>query len=247
MCRLLLYFGKELDENILNNFLKQATHPKNTPGFDNILDTDFHLDGCGFAWFNNENKWSLIKYPNIPSSIPHFGNYNGVFISHLRNQGDSLASPSIENSHPFQYKDHIFCHNGKIFDFCKEKLLPHIDSFLIDKIEGQTDSETIFYLLLSFFQQTNCMQEALLSFHNLMNYLEIFYIGNFIWSDVTQTLICRVSNHPEKKPCSLYYSNNYKLFSSEPLCQFFQQFPEQEIFIIKNDFVPKLKIKKLNV
>jgi len=91
------------------------------------------------------------------------------------------------------------------------------------------------------------MKKALLQFHDLLHSLEIFYIGNFIWCNSADILISRISNHPEKKPCSLYYSNNYKLFSSEPLCDDFVIFPEQEIFIIKNDFVPKLKIKKLNV
>lgn len=55
------------------------------------------------------------------------------------------------NTHPFQYNSYVFCHNGKIINFLKYKslILKNIDNKYIEKIKGETDSEYIFFLLLT--------------------------------------------------------------------------------------------------
>lgn len=54
--------------------------------------------------------------------------------------------------HPFRFKEWLFAHNGTIagFDVIKDKLLEAIPSFLRRNIKGETDSEVIFHLFLSF-------------------------------------------------------------------------------------------------
>lgn len=228
MCRLLFYIPNNNPEKILTAFLKQANQVKNTPYLENILDTDFHLDGCGFACLSNENKWLCQKFVQIPESItlPE----SKLYIGHLRSQSDSTAVPKLENCHPFVHDNYIFCHNGKILNYDTKILLQYIDLQYIPLKKGQTDSESIFYLLLTYIYSGSTMIEAIKQFHSLMNKLNKHYIGNFILSDQQQVVITRLSNHINYQPCSLYYED--LLFSSEPLSSNYKLFPEQHYAVI---------------
>jgi predicted glutamine amidotransferase len=227
MCRLLFYIPNNNPQKTLTTFLNQAKQVKNTPDLENILDTDFHLDGCGFAWLN-ENKWYCQKFVQIPQSInlPE----SSLYVGHLRSQGDSIASPALQNCHPFVHDKYIFCHNGKIFDYAFPILLEYIDPQLVPNIQGQTDSESIFYLLLSFIKSGATLVEAIQKFHAQMNILKKHYIGNFIFSDQKQVVITRLSNSDQHQPCSLYYDG--LLISSEPLSNNYNLFPEQHYALI---------------
>ena len=227
MCRLLFYIPNNNPQKILTTFLKQAKQVKNTPDLENILDTDFHLDGCGFAWLN-ENKWYCQKFVQIPQSInlPE----SSLYVGPLRSQGDSAAFPALQNCHPFVHDKYIFCHNGKIFDYTSPILLEYIDPQLVPNIQGQTDSESIFYLLLSFIKSGATLVEAIQKFHVQMNILKKHYIGNFIFSDCSQVVITRLSNSVDYHPCSLYYDG--LLISSEPLSNNYKLFPEQYYALI---------------
>jgi predicted glutamine amidotransferase len=228
MCRLLFYIQNNNPQKILTAFLKQAKQVKNTPDLENILDTDFHLDGCGFACLTNENKWYCQKFVQIPESInlPD----SRLYVGHLRSQGDSLAIPALENCHPFVHDKYMFCHNGKIFNYETNMFLEYIDPQLIPFIVGQTDSESIFYLLLTFINSGATLVQAIQKFHLLMHQLNKHYIGNFILSDQEQVVITRLSNNIDYQPCSLYYDG--LLFSSEPLSENYKLFPEQHYALV---------------
>jgi predicted glutamine amidotransferase len=66
----------------------------------------------------------------------------------------SYGDRSLENTHPFLHDNHVFMHNGGIVDF--EKHAKFIKSYIARKfhpmILGETDSEVLFYLLLSFME-----------------------------------------------------------------------------------------------
>jgi glutamine amidotransferase len=57
-----------------------------------------------------------------------------------------------EDIHPFRFKDWLFAHNGRIagFDEIREKLTGAIPEFIKRNIRGETDSEYLFHLFLSF-------------------------------------------------------------------------------------------------
>jgi predicted glutamine amidotransferase len=74
-----------------------------------------------------------------------------LVIMHARSQG-GVEPAKREDIHPFRFKEWLFAHNGKIEGFLeiKERLLEAIPSFIGRNIKGETDSELVFHLFLSF-------------------------------------------------------------------------------------------------
>jgi glutamine amidotransferase len=70
-------------------------------------------------------------------------------IAHVRKA--TVGELSLENTHPFHWNEWTFCHNGTLFGFnqVKEVLRARIADHLRPAIQGTTDSETLFYLVLS--------------------------------------------------------------------------------------------------
>ena len=75
--------------------------------------------------------------------------YAHTVVAHVRRA--TVGGTSRENTHPFHYGRWIFAHNGTIPNFRKvrDRMIPEIDPLLRNEIKGTTDSEHIFYLLLS--------------------------------------------------------------------------------------------------
>jgi predicted glutamine amidotransferase len=68
MCRLFFAFHNDDNTKIddkIKEFLGQSHHSdKNTPNINNPRDTKNHLDGFGFAWYNNSETWEIYKNPH---------------------------------------------------------------------------------------------------------------------------------------------------------------------------------------
>ncbi len=75
--------------------------------------------------------------------------YAHTVIAHVRRA--TVGEPSLENTHPFHQGPWIFAHNGTIPNFLKvrDRMMPHIDPLLQNDIRGTTDSEHVFYYLLT--------------------------------------------------------------------------------------------------
>lgn len=75
--------------------------------------------------------------------------YAHTVVAHVRRA--TVGGTSIENTHPFYYGRWIFAHNGTIPHFLKvrDRMIPEIDPLLRNDIKGTTDSEHVFYFLLS--------------------------------------------------------------------------------------------------
>lgn len=75
--------------------------------------------------------------------------YAHTLIAHVRRA--TVGGTSIENTHPFHYGKWIFAHNGTIPHFLKirDHMISEIDPLLRNDIKGTTDSEHVFYFLLS--------------------------------------------------------------------------------------------------
>jgi predicted glutamine amidotransferase len=112
-----------------------------------------HPDGWGVAYYA-ERTPHLIKSTDCAMEDQLFHKISGIVssdtvLAHIRNS--TQGSHSILNSHPFQYGKWVFAHNGNIKNFLsvKEKLINLIDLDLRRFILGTTDSEVIFFIILS--------------------------------------------------------------------------------------------------
>jgi predicted glutamine amidotransferase len=228
MCRLLLCVKENINEKLINKFLSQSINKKNTPGFNNYLDANYHKDGYGFVyWSSDKNKWYIYKSDkvfvndiNIDSVIDSIVRLQPtILIGHLRNQGRCVGSVNINNVHPFLYNNYAFVHNGYIKDFSihKEKILNNINNNYKNQIIGETDTEHIFYLLLTIFDQIReyyiedghpSCELAYFSFIKLFEFMlenKIELVGNFIFSNGKFIIIIR------------YISENFKIGFVPPL------------------------------
>ncbi len=245
MCRLLLCINENINKELITRFLFQSINKKNTPGLTNYLDADYHKDGYGFAyWSNDENKWSIYKSDklfindiNIESIVDSIIKLQPlILIGHLRNKGSCDGNVDINNVHPFLFNNYAFVHNGFINNFsnCKEKILANIDSKFQNEVKGETDTEHIFYLLLTFIDQIHDYyiedgytkyQLVYFSFIKLFEFMlnnNIELVGNFIFSNGKFVIVIRYIADNFKKAYiapSLYFNdyNKSSIISSEPV------------------------------
>jgi len=113
-----------------------------------------HGDGCGLAWYGrrgapqryrsassawNDDRWSAIA-TRVSSPL---------FIAHVRAATDGGADAL--NSHPFVHGRIAFSHVGRIggIETIRDRLRASLPAPLQVAIEGDTDSELVFLLLLA--------------------------------------------------------------------------------------------------
>ncbi|RAL24959.1 class II glutamine amidotransferase [Lujinxingia litoralis] len=122
---------------------------------DNALmrQSERHPDGWGVAYYV-AGVPHVVKSVNSAVSDSLFQRVSGVVasetvVAHLRKA--TVGNLSILNSHPFQYGSWVLAHNGQIPDFARyrEAVIARVSPVFRRFILGDTDSEVIFYLLLS--------------------------------------------------------------------------------------------------
>jgi predicted glutamine amidotransferase len=153
MCRWLAYSGTPL---LLEDLLYKPTH--------SLIDQSLHSklgveatngDGFGVGWYGEGDTPALYK-----STEPAWNDRNlrevarqiraGLVFAHIR---ASTGTPvQHTNCHPFRHGTWLWMHNGSIAKFqdVKRELMLAIDPTLYAEIEGSTDSETFFFLALTF-------------------------------------------------------------------------------------------------
>jgi predicted glutamine amidotransferase len=153
MCRWLAYSGTPL---LLEELLYKPTH--------SLIDQSLHSklgveatngDGFGVGWYGEGETPALYK-----STEPAWNDRNlrelarqiraGLVFAHIR---ASTGTPvQHTNCHPFRHGKWLWMHNGSIAKFqdVKRELMLAIDPTLYADLEGSTDSETFFFLALTF-------------------------------------------------------------------------------------------------
>lgn len=73
-----------------------------------------------------------------------------ILVAHVR--AATVGSLRTENTHPFRYRQWLFAHTGTVegFDRLRTRLSESIPQFLQRDVRGETDSEILFHLFLSF-------------------------------------------------------------------------------------------------
>jgi glutamine amidotransferase len=81
-------------------------------------------------------------------------------IGHVRHA--TVGSLRTENTHPFRYRAWLFAHSGTIggYERLRERLLQAQPEFLRRNVRGETDSELLFYLFLSFLHDAGSLTDG---------------------------------------------------------------------------------------
>lgn len=73
----------------------------------------------------------------------------------------TVGTRSLENTHPFRFRQWLFAHTGSVPGFAdlRGKLVEALPDFLARNVRGETDSEVLFSLFLSFVHQTGRLDD----------------------------------------------------------------------------------------
>lgn len=265
MCRLLLILKTNFDINYIYKFLDQSIKYKNTPNIVSSRDADYHLDGFGLAWY--DKKWNLYKNHirfNRDQNIETIINLipKNIFIGHLRAICEKSNSMTcFNNTHPFIYKNHIFCHNGCVTNFNKNKitLILTILQKYFKYIKGNTDTEYLFYLYLSFYNNSKLqtelenIKESIKNFFSYLKLLDGETSANIIYGNDNYIWVSRYYTNFKEDPASLYYDIDDKtndiIISSEPVSENYNVFPKNNVWIIdkKTKFISKINLEEITI
>lgn len=153
MCRWLAYSGTpiRLEELLVKrdrSLIEQSLHSRQGA-------TTTNGDGFGVGWYDDGGTPRLYR-----STYPAWNDRNlrelaagissPLFFAHVRASTGTAIQET--NTHPFRHGRWLWMHNGLIREFprTRRKLLAAVDDTLFSSIEGTTDSETMFYLALTF-------------------------------------------------------------------------------------------------
>lgn len=162
MCRWIAYISTNemlLSDIVLspsNSLIEQSIDASFLPGFTQRYNHIVNADGFGLGWYHKHGvnpavfkdtqpAWSNVNLREICNSTK-----SDCVISHVR-----AASPGmgvyIPNVHPFKAGRLLFCHNGAIqrIKLIRRKLLAQVTEEVFLAIQGTTDSELAFALLLT--------------------------------------------------------------------------------------------------
>lgn len=231
MCRLLGYLGSSIQLNRIlikpeHSLIAQSYQPREmTAGL-------LNADGFGIGWYHLEQQNPPYTYKNVlpiwnDANLPQLGRYveSKCYLGYVRSATSNL-SVDIINCQPFAHQNLLFVHNGFIDDFRRTLYRPirnNLNDFAYQRIEGTTDSEHIFALIVNELENSDriTLQQALSNTINLLNKLaevdSINFSANIILSNGKELAACRYSNR-EKSP-TLYHLNSSDavILASEPL------------------------------
>ncbi len=112
-----------------------------------------HPDGWGVAYYVDGTP-HVMRSACSALSDRVFQRVSGVVasetvVAHVRKA--TQGALNVLNCHPFQHGRWVFAHNGDIANFAetREKLMAHISPRLSRFILGDTDSEVIFFMVLT--------------------------------------------------------------------------------------------------
>ena len=150
-------------------------------------------DGWGVAYFVGQTP-HVVKSDTSAITCDIFKKVSGVVssqtvLAHIRKS--TIGNHSILNTHPFQFGKWVFAHNGNIKNFKKYKgdltslVSPKLKRFIL----GDTDSELLFFIMLSAIEKITDLDNLNFSFKKLESTIRkclediIHIIGDFSEED----------------------------------------------------------------
>ena len=211
-----------------------------------------NADGFGLAWKNKESFklyknylpiWNDLNLDSVSKSISSnlvIGNVRSATISD--NQG-------YFNTHPFNFKNFCFSHNGFIKNFnnaTRKKILKYLKPKYINLVKGQTDSELIFILLIQIIENEKKVGKSIKNTIRIVKDNCAACMLNFLIASFDKngknTLYATKFSTGLKAP-SLFYSkqkNEYTMISSEKL-------NNDKWYNIKNNSLIKASANKVEI
>lgn len=216
MCRWLAYSGSSI---LLEELLYKPAHSLIDQGLHSKLGVETtNGDGFGVGWYTGDSHPGIFR-----DTGPVWNNQN------LRNLSQHISAPIVlahirattgtavqeTNCHPFRFGQWLWMHNGSIAHFqqLKRDLVLAVDPGLYPFIEGSTDSETMFFLALTFGLRDDPptavarmvgLVEALADKHGVANAMQM----TVATSDGTSIWAFRYSTQRHSR--SLFYSTDVR-------------------------------------
>lgn len=264
MCRLLGYLGSSIQ---LDRILIKPKHSLIVQGYQPREMTAglLNADGFGIGWYHSQQENPPYIYKNVlpiwnDANLPQLARYieSQCFLGYVRSATSNL-SVDIINCQPFSHQNLLFIHNGYIDDF-RHTLYRPIRNNLNDpayrRIEGTTDSEHIFALIVNELQTSNNinLKQALNNTISLLAQLAqpdgINFSANIILSNGKELAASRYSNR-QTSP-TLYYIKDNSLYSnavilaSEPMFEGnWISFPEKSIIGVAENL--EISVNSINI
>jgi predicted glutamine amidotransferase len=152
MCRWMIYSGDPL---LVSDLLFRPAH--------SLIDQSLHArmgatttngDGFGIGWYGEGARPAVFKAVDPAWSDANLRELAGqlrtsLLFAHVRASTGTAVQRT--NCHPFRHGNVLWMHNGLINDLSavKRDLVLDVDPSLFPYIEGQTDSEVLFFLALT--------------------------------------------------------------------------------------------------
>ncbi len=263
MCRLLGYLGAPMQLDRLlykpeHSLIVQSYQPKEmTSGL-------LNADGFGVGWYHLQRPDSEpFTYKN---TLPAWNDANLTSLSRYVESGCILANvrsatpgipTDLSNCQPFQHRLILGIHNGFVTNFRQTLYRPireRLSDATYQTIQGNTDSEHIFALILQELQTTptlsltEALHQALSILTDLGQQYETEFSANVILSDGQQLVASRFASRPPVP--SLYWLRDdvlmpdAVLIASEPLFESnWVPFPEASILTVGRDL--EVQVEKI--
>jgi glutamine amidotransferase len=208
MCRLLGYLGPSiLLDRLLNkpehSLIVQSYQPREmTAGL-------LNADGFGIGWYHPQQTTNPFTYKNtLPiwndPNLTSLSRYieSGCILSNVRSATAGLGV-DLSNCQPFQQDQILFMHNGCIKNFrqtVRKAICDRLDEQSHQIIQGTTDSEHIFALLLHYWHQApekpleDALHQTLIDLSDLTESHHLEFSANILISDGKRLIASRFAS-----------------------------------------------------
>ena len=256
MCRFIAYLGQPIivDELLIkpkNSLVNQSFGAREAT-------QTLNGDGFGLGWYVKK----ISPVPGLFRSIsPAWNNNNLLYnarliktdcmFAHVRAATESAISEA--NSHPFHFENFLMMHNGIVPQFRKIKrhLLALLGEDMFLWVQGQTDSEHIFALLMHHlnplkdtgkplttaqiklgFQQTFDVVQDLKREAGIGHEVSTF---NMMITDGHRIFGTRFSSDPEREARTLYYATGSRFRCENGFSRMVQGDPDEKAVLIVSE------------
>jgi len=142
MCRMIFAAGDFELSQLIDNLILMAKGENELHENNPELGTYQHAHGWGIAYLD-QGEWIVKKSEKAVFEDSEINELRTVktnlAVLHVRRATNGVIS--YDNTHPFQFRNYVFCHNGT--------LRGKIDYDQWFHVDGKTDSEKLFYSVLT--------------------------------------------------------------------------------------------------